>query len=147
MTKEIRVTIPEREDFDEALVNLMKYFLDTETKAKIYLYLRKKGRSTSQQIAKGANLYPSSVREALAEMTKNRVLNREKLAMEGAGKNPYVYEAISPKELAKLKVKGMEQSLNDLFNLDKHLHEGERELSHPRIPFKIIIERRKKKEK
>jgi predicted transcriptional regulator len=146
MTKEIRVKIPEREDFDEALVSLMKFFLDTETKAKIYLYLRKKGRSTSQQIAKGANLYPSSVREALADMTKSGVVTREKLEIEGAGKNPYVYEAISPKELAKLKVNGIEKRLNDLFNLDKHLREGERELSHPRIPFKIKIERARKKE-
>lgn len=144
MSKEIRVKIPEREDFDEALVNLMKFFLDTETKAKIYLYLRKKDRSTSQQIAKGANLYPSSVREALAEMTKSGIVTREKLEIEGAGKNPYVYEAISPKKLAKLKVNGMEQRLNDLFNLDKHLHEGGRELSHPRIPFKIRIERARK---
>lgn len=147
MTKEIRVKIPDREDFDEALVNLMKFFLDTETKAKIYLYLRKKGKSTSRQIARGANLYPSSVREALTEMTKGGVVTREKLEIKGAGKNPYVYEAIPPKELAKLKVKGMEQRLNDLFNLDKHLHEGEREFKHPRIPFKIRIEKVKKEKK
>jgi hypothetical protein len=30
MTKEIHVKIPDREDFDEALVNLMKFFLHTE---------------------------------------------------------------------------------------------------------------------
>ena len=146
MTKEIHVKIPDREDFDEALVNLMKFFLDTETKAKIYLYLRKRGRSTSQEIAKGANLYPSSVREALAEMTKSGVVTREKLEVEGVGKNPYVYEAIPPKELAKLKVKGMEQRLNDLFNLDRHLRDEGRELSHPRLPFKIKIEKAKKAE-
>jgi predicted transcriptional regulator len=147
MTKEIHVKIPDREDFDEALVNLMKFFLDTETKAKIYLYLRKRGKSTSQEIAKGANLYPSSVREALAEMTKSGVVTREKLEVEGVGKNPYAYEAISPKELAKLKVKSMEQRLNDLFNLDKHLRDEGREISHPRLPFKIKIEKTKKAEK
>jgi predicted transcriptional regulator len=142
--KEIRVKIPEREDFDEALVNLMKFFLSTETKAKIYLYLRKKGRSTSQQIARGANLYPSSVREALVELTKSGVVTREKLEIKGAGKNPYVYEAISPKELAKLRVRSIEQRLNDLFNLDKYLQGEGRELKHPRLPFKIKIERVKK---
>lgn len=141
MTRDIHVRIPDREDFDEALVNLMKFFLDTETKAKIYLYLRKKGKSTSQQIARGANLYPTSVREALAEMTKNGIVTREKLEVKGAGKNPYVYEAISPKKLAKLKVKGIERRLNDLFNLDRYLQGEGRELSHPKLPFKIKIER------
>jgi predicted transcriptional regulator len=145
MTKEIHVKIPDREDFDEALVNLLKFFLNTETKAKIYLYLRKRGRSTSQDIARGANLYPSSVREALVEMTKSGVVTREKLEVKGAGKNPYAYEAITPKELAGLKVKSMEQRLNDLFNLDRYLREEGREISHPRLPFKIKIEKAKKR--
>lgn len=144
MAKEIHVKIPDREDFDEALVNLVKFFLDTETKAKIYLYLRKRGKSTSQEISRGANLYPSSVREALAEMTKSGVVTREKLEVEGVGKNPYVYEAIPPRELAKLRIKSMEQRLNDLFNLDRHLREEGREISHPRLPFKIKIEKAKK---
>lgn len=146
MARDIHVKIPDREDFDEALVNLMKFFLDTETKAKIYLYLRKRGTSTSQEIARGANLYPSSVREALVEMTKSGVVTREKLEVEGAGKNPYVYEAISPRELARLRIKSMEQRLNDLFNLDRHLRGEGRELSHPRLPFKVKIEKAKKAE-
>jgi len=145
MVKEIRVKVPEREDFGEALINLMKYFLDTETKGKIYLFLRKKGKSTSQEIAKGANLYPSSVREALVQMTKGGVVKREKLEVKGAGKKPYLYEAIPTSELAKLKIKGIERRLNELFNLDRYLKEG-KEIRPPKIPIRIRIERVAKEE-
>lgn len=146
MVREVKIKVPEREDFDEALVNLLKYFLDTETKAKIYLYLRKKGKATSEEIAEGANLYPSSVREALAGMYKSRVLKREKLKMEGVGKNPYVYEAISPSELTKKKIKGIEHRLNKLFNLDTYLKEG-KEIKPPKIPIRIRIEKVEKEKK
>ncbi|MFQ5888102.1 MAG: helix-turn-helix domain-containing protein, partial [Candidatus Hydrothermarchaeales archaeon] len=118
MVKELKVKVPEIEDFDAALINVLKFFLDTESKAKIYLYLRKRGKSTSTEIAKGANLYPSSVREALVEMTKAGIATREKLVKEGAGKNPYVYEAISPTDLLKKKVDKIENRLNKLINLD-----------------------------
>ncbi len=141
MVKEVTIKVPEKADFDEALVNMMKFFLDTETKGKVYLYLTKKGESTSKEIAKGANLYPSSVREALSELTKKEIVVRKKLEKEGAGKNPYVYEAIPPSELARMKVKNIEDRFNNLVDLDKHLKKGDREIKHPRVPFRIKIER------
>ena len=144
MVKEVTIKVPDKADFDEALVNMMKFFLDTETKGKVYLYLTKKGMSTSKEIAKGANLYPSSVREALAELTKKKIVVRKKLEKEGAGKNPYVYEAIPPSELAKMKIKKIEERLNNLVDLDRHLkkgEKGEREIKHPKMPFRIKIER------
>jgi predicted transcriptional regulator len=140
MTKELKVKVPEKVDFDEALVGVVKFFLDTETKSKIYLFLRKNGRSTSPEIAKGANLHPSSVREALKEMTKGGILRREKLEVEGAGKRPYVYEAITPAELVKGKVKGIEDILNRVSNLDERL-KGKKKLKRPRLPYRIRIER------
>lgn len=140
MAKEIRVKVPDREDFGEAVVNLVKFFLDTETKSKIYLFLRKKGSATSDEIAKGANLYPSSVREALIDMTKGGIVKRKKLKKEGAGKNPYVYEAIPTKVLTKRKIKRIEDRLNRLFNLDEHL-KGGKELRAPKVPIRIRIEK------
>jgi predicted transcriptional regulator len=145
MAREVRIRVPEKEDFDEALVNLLKYFLDTETKAKIYLYLRKKGKATSEEIAKGANLYPSSVREALSGMYKGGIVSRGKLKVEGAGKNPYVYEAIPASELAKKKIRDIEDRLNRLLNLDRYLKEG-KEIKPPRIPVRIRIEKVEKEE-
>jgi|TARA_B100002003_G_C14113977_1_gene535813 predicted transcriptional regulator len=147
MVKEIHVKIPDRDDFDEAFAGLIKIFLNTDTKLKIYLYLRKMGRSTSHQISKGANLYPSSVRETLKKMFKEGIVTRDKLKIEGAGKNPYEYEAISSKELTKRGITDMEKNLNKMFNLDKILQDGKRELSHSRIPLKIIIERKSDKNK
>ncbi|MFQ6136796.1 MAG: helix-turn-helix domain-containing protein [Candidatus Hydrothermarchaeales archaeon] len=140
MVKEIKVKVPEKEDFDEVLVNLLKFFLDTESKAKIYLFLRKRGKATSLEIAKGANLYPSSVREALAEMTKGGIVTREKLEKEGAGKNPYIYEAIPASELTKKKIRKIEERLNTLFNLDTYIKEG-REVKPPGVPVRIRIEK------
>ncbi|MFQ5974903.1 MAG: helix-turn-helix domain-containing protein [Candidatus Hydrothermarchaeales archaeon] len=140
MVKELKVKVPEIEDFDAALVNLLKFFLDTESKAKIYLYLRRRGSSTSREIAKGANLYPSSVREALKEMTKSKITTREKLEIEGAGKNPYIYEAISPTDLMKKKVDKIENRLNKLINLDTYLKE-DKEVKPPGVPVRIRIER------
>ena len=140
LKKEIKVKVPEIEDFDAALVNVLKFFLDTESKSKIYLYLRKHRKSTSREIAKGANLYPSSTREALIEMTKTGITRREKLEKEGAGKNPYVYEAIAPTELLKKRVDKIENRLNDLVNIDAYL-KGDKKIKKPKLPIRIRIER------
>ena len=54
------------EEFDEGIVDLLSWVLDTETRARIYVYLRQNPGSTSDEIAEGTGLYPSTVREALA---------------------------------------------------------------------------------
>ncbi len=138
--KELKIQLPEKEDLDEALIGLMNFFLNSEAKSKIYLYLRKKGPSTSQEIAKGSNLYPSSAREALASMTKSGILTRKKLETEGTGKKPYVYEAILPSELIKTKISGIETKLNKLLNLDSNLKEDETPRS-PKDPYRVRIEK------
>jgi predicted transcriptional regulator len=138
--KEIKINLPEKEDFDEALVGVLKFFLDSEAKSKIYLLLRKKGASTSRDIAKGANLYPSSTREALASMTKSGVVTRRKLDVEGSGKKPFVYEAIAPSELLKTKLSGIEASLNRLLNLDTYIG-ADKTLRYGRGHYKVRIEK------
>jgi len=138
--KEIKIPLPEREDLDEAMVGVLKFFLDSEAKSKIYLYLRKKGPSTSQDISKGANLYSSSTREALAEMTKKGTVTREKLETEGIGKKPYIYEAIPPGELIKKKIGGIESKLNKLLNLDSSIKEGKKSKA-PKMPYRVRIEK------
>ncbi len=138
--KEIKIPIPENEDLDEAMVTVLKFFLDSEAKSKIYLYLRKKGPSTSQDIAKGSNLYPSSARESLSEMTKKGILTRKKLKTEGAGKKPYIYEAIPPVDLIKKKIGGIESKLNKLLNLDRVLKEDKNPKS-SKEPYRVRIEK------
>lgn len=143
MVKKIKIELPEKKDFDKALVKRLKIFLDTETKAKIYLYLRKKGKAISEEIAKGTDLYPSSVREALIEMTEKGILKREKKEREGTGKKPYLYDAISPLELTNRVISKIEKNLNDLLSLDRVIKD-KKEISHEKFPFKITIERVKK---
>jgi predicted transcriptional regulator len=110
--------------FDEGLVDFLSRLLDTETRARIYVYLREHPGSTSDEIATGTGLYPSTVREALAELHEEGTVQREKRASEGAGNNPYEYEAISPRDLVTDAVEEIQSELNTVFNLDRYLDTG-----------------------
>src|SRR6056297_1296552 len=109
------------EQFDQGLVDLLSWILDTETRARIFVYLRKHPGSTSEEIAQGTGLYPSTVREALAELHDEEKVHREKRAASGAGNNPYEYTAIAPSELVSGVVGQVQDELNTVFNLDDHL--------------------------
>jgi len=110
---------------DARLVDLLSWVLDTETRARIYLYLRQNAGSTSDEIAEGTGLYPSTVREALAELTEEGTVTRGKREAGGAGNNPYEYEAITPGELVSGIVGELQDELNTVFNLDDALADGE----------------------
>lgn len=109
------------EGFDEGVVDLLSWILDTETRARIYVYLRQHPGSTSQEIADGTGLYPSTVREALAELTDEGKLDRRKRESDGAGNNPYEYTAMAPSELVATVVGDVQKELNAVFNLDCRL--------------------------
>ena len=108
-------------EFDESVVDLLAWMLDTETRARIYVYLRQNARSTSEEVADGTGLYPSTVREALAELHEDEVVTRGKRASAGAGNNPYEYEAIAPSQLVREVVGQIQSQLNAVFNLDSRL--------------------------
>jgi len=110
---------------DARLVDLLSWVLDTETRARIYLYLRQQPASTSDEVAEGTGLYPSTVREALAELTDDGTVTRGKREAGGAGNNPYEYEAIPPRELVSGFVGELQEELNTVFNLDDALAGGE----------------------
>ena len=107
--------------FDDNVVDLLAWLLDTETRARIYVYLRDNPRSTSDEIADGTGLYPSTVREALAELHDEGTVDRDKREASGAGNNPYEYEAIAPSELVRGVVGDVQRELNAVFNLDRRL--------------------------
>ncbi|WP_435073238.1 winged helix-turn-helix transcriptional regulator [Halorubrum sp. HHNYT27] len=107
--------------FDDNVVDLLAWLLDTETRARIYVYLRDNPRSTSDEIADGTGLYPSTVREALAELHDEEKVERDKREASGAGNNPYEYEAIAPSELVRGVVGDVQRELNAVFNLDRRL--------------------------
>lgn len=119
------------EEFDKGIVDLLAWVLDTETRARIYVYLRQYPGSTSEEIASGTGLYPSTVREALAELNEEGNVSREKRESEGAGNNPYEYTAIAPSELVGGILHQVQDELNTVFNLDQYLDENEEETSRP----------------
>jgi len=107
--------------FDSGLVDLLSWVLDTETRAKIYIYLQANPAATSEEIAQGTGLYPSTVREALAELHDEEKVHREKRSASGAGNNPFEYTAIPPSELVSGVVGQVQDELNAVFNLDELL--------------------------
>jgi predicted transcriptional regulator len=109
------------EQFDEGIVDLLAWVLDTETRAKIYVHLQQEPESTSDEIAEGTGLYPSTVREALAELHEEERVTRNKRQNDGAGNNPYEYSAMAPSELVADMVDEVQTQLNTVFNLDRYL--------------------------
>jgi len=109
------------EQFDEGIVDLLSWVLETETRARIYVYLREHPESTSDEIADGTGLYPSTVREALAELHDEEKVTRHKRESDGAGNNPYEYAAMAPSELVGNIVDDVQDQLNTVFNLDDAL--------------------------
>ncbi|RQG89956.1 winged helix-turn-helix transcriptional regulator [Natrarchaeobius halalkaliphilus] len=121
-----RVRNAAAEEVDQRIVDLLSWILDTETRAKIYVHLLANPGSTSEEVAKGTGLYPSTVREALAELHDEERVTREKRASEGAGNNPFEYTAIQPSELVGGVVDQVQRELNTIFTLDRVLDRNER---------------------
>lgn len=109
------------DQFDEGLIDLLAWMLETETRARIYISLRKEPNQTSDEIAEGTGLYPSTVREALASLHDDDIVTRDKRQNAGAGNNPYEYSAIPPSDLVSEVVDDIQKHLNDVFNLDRYM--------------------------
>jgi predicted transcriptional regulator len=124
--------------FDQRLVDLLSWVLDTETRARIFVHLRKSPGSTSDEVAEGTGLYPSTVREALAELHDDGFVTRTKRAATGAGNNPYEYDAIDPSELVEDVVDDVQSELNTVFALDEYLSRGETDETDD--PVRITVE-------
>ncbi|HNV94743.1 MAG: Sugar-specific transcriptional regulator TrmB [Euryarchaeota archaeon ADurb.Bin023] len=131
--KQIKFNVPEKSDIDKGLMDMLRFFLDTESKVKIYLYLLTKGSSTYDSIAEGTSIYPSTCRESLASMEQMKVVEKSL-------EDPEKYTAISPSKLLDRKIDQLEKELNDFLKLEDILKE-KKEIKTPILPFKIKIER------
>jgi len=125
-------------EFDEGVVDLLAWILDTETRARIYVYLRQHANSTSDEVAEGTGLYPSTVREALAQLHDEGTVDRHKRESAGAGNNPYEYEAIAPSALVRGVAGQVQEQLNAVFNLDRRLNDADEESDTE--PVRITVE-------
>jgi predicted transcriptional regulator len=126
--------------FDEGVVDMLSWVLETETRARIYVFLRQHPDSTSEEIASGTGLYPSTVREALAELHEEGKVTRQKRENDGAGNNPYEYSAMAPSDLVGNVVDDVQAELNTVFNLDEILGSDD---DHPTVdsePVTITVE-------
>ncbi|ACV10591.1 conserved hypothetical protein [Halorhabdus utahensis DSM 12940] len=119
------------EEFDERVIDVLSWVLDTETRARIYVYLRANTEQTSEEVADGTGLYPSTVRETLAELHTDGIVVREKREHEGTGNNPYEYSAIAPSELVGDAIGEIQDELNTIVNLDAYLSGDDEETSEP----------------
>lgn len=125
------------EQFDEGIVDVLSWILETETRARIYVYLRQEPEQTSDEIAGATGLYPSTVREALAALHEEGTVERGKRESDGAGNNPYEYSAIPPSELVGEFLQDVQGHLNAVFNLDRYL-DGDEEAGGE--PVQITVE-------
>ncbi len=125
------------EGFDKRLIDLLAWLLDTETRARIYVYLRQSPGSTADEIATGTGLYPSTVREAIVTLHDEGVVERTKRASAGAGNNPYEYEAVSPSELVGMLSGQVQDELNAVLCLDDYLSDGTTESSSEAVTITI----------
>ena len=110
-----------REQFDDGIIDLLSWVLDTDTRARIYVHLCQHPNSTSDEVAEGTGLYPSTVREALADLHGEGNVTRSKRESEGAGNNPYEYSALPPSKLVAEMVGDVQEQLNAVFRLDEYL--------------------------
>ena len=128
------------EQFDEGIVDLLSWVLDTETRARIYVHLRQHPESTSDEVAEGTGLYPSTVREALAALHDEEKVTRQKRESDGAGNNPYEYSAIAPSDLVNTVVGDVQTELNTVFNLDEYLGGSDSESLSTDEPVTISVD-------
>jgi len=128
------------EQFDQGIVELLSWVLDTETRARIYAQLRTEPHSTSDEVAEGTGLYPSTVREALADLHDEGKVTRTKRESDGAGNNPYEYAAIAPSDLVSDVVDDVQSELNTVFNLDDYLDRRIDETETDSEPVTINVE-------
>lgn len=125
--------------FDAGLVDILGWLLDTETRARIYIYLRTAPASTSEEIAAGTGLYPSTVRESLSTLHEEGIVTREKRSTDTAGNNPYAYTAIAPSDLVGDIAAEVQDQLNAICNLDRYLS-GESETDTEPIRIEVTEE-------
>jgi predicted transcriptional regulator len=119
------------DELDSRVIDILSWVLDTETRGRIYVYLRQDPWSTSEEVAEGTGLYPSTVREALAELAEEEIVDRRKRESEGAGNNPYEYRSIAPSDLVGSVVGRVQEELNTIFTMDQRGSDEEEPAAEP----------------
>lgn len=80
--------------FDDGIVDLLSCVLDTDTRTRIYVHLRKQPSSTIEEIAEGTGLYPNAINRVLSDLHDEGVVERTSEESDDPA-----YTAIPPNEL------------------------------------------------
>lgn len=126
---------------EERIMKALQWLNLGEAMAKAYIYLVKKGEATAEEVAEGAQLYPTTAREVLNSLSARDIVKREKLETNGAGRKPFVYTAMPPSELLRRQVHHIEQTLSELLRLEFIKKEGEIQFKAPLLPIRIEIKK------
>ncbi len=102
---------------DRHIETAVHELLDSRAESRIYVYLLRHQGARSDDIIRGTGLHPSTVRELLSKMYTKKIIFRKKIRTETIGKNPYMYQAISPLILLQRRVKIIEMRLNKIARL------------------------------
>jgi len=101
----------------KSLESLVQDILKSRAQSRIYLFLLRKNAAKTQDIIKGTNLHPSTVRESLVKMHEKKLIFRKKQKNDNIGKNPYTYFPLPPIKLLKRYTTELETRLNNLATL------------------------------
>lgn len=93
---------------DEGLVDLLSRALDTDTRTRVYVFLRQRPGSSVEEIAAGTGLYPGAVRRVLDEFDDEQVVERH----DG---EESTYTAARPDELIDAAIGRFRDELEGLF--------------------------------
>lgn len=97
-----------RAGFDEGVVDVLSWLLDTETRTRVYVYLRQNGWTTSEDVAEGIGLHPASVQNTLDELVEQNAVERREHNDGGA---EHEYDAVPPSDLLGLAVDPVRDTL------------------------------------
>ena len=107
----------QRSPIDKNIETAVHELLDSRAESRIYIYLLRKNGARSEEIIRGTQLHPSTVRELLSKMYAQKIICRQKIKTDTIGKNPYLYGAVSPIVLLQRRVRIIETRLNKIARL------------------------------
>lgn len=84
-----------RSGFDRGVVDILAWLLDTETRARVYIYLRQHPWSTHEAVAEGTGIYPSTVATVLEELVEEGTVEER----ERAAEETVEYRSVPPSDL------------------------------------------------
>jgi predicted transcriptional regulator len=108
-----------RSSVDKLIETAVHELLDSRAESRIYVFLLRNKEARSDDIIRGTNLHPSTVRELLSKMYTRKIIFRKKIRTESIGKNPYLYQAVPPIVLLRRRVKILEMRLNNIARLTR----------------------------